>query len=94
MQKMHTDGGYNSPAVDVTMREQHVEQIQSAIRGRKPAAEKLGLDDFTWEVDAEGRPQNVTCPHAQQVPVEPGRKAKRYRAVFAAPECDACPFGE
>ncbi len=37
VEQMHSDGGFNSPKVDETMREQRVEQVQSAIRGRKPS---------------------------------------------------------
>jgi hypothetical protein len=92
VEQMHTDGGYNSPKVDETMREQRVEQVQSAIRGRKPAAEKLGLDDFDWETDDDGQPQNVTCPHEQSVAVEAGRKQDRYCACFDASACETCPL--
>jgi len=92
VEQMHTDGGYNSPKVDETMREQRVEQVQSAIRGRKPSEEKLGLDDFDWETDGDGQPQNVTCPHEQGVAVEPGRKQGRYCASFDASDCETCPF--
>jgi hypothetical protein len=92
VEQMHTDGGYNSPKVDETMREQRVEQVQSAIRGRKPAEEKLGLDDFDWETSADGQPQNVTCPHEQSVAVEPGCKEDRYCASFDASDCETCPF--
>jgi hypothetical protein len=90
--EMHTDGGYNSPDVDQTMRELGVEQIQTAIRGRKPSAEKLSLDAFAWELDDNGRPQAVTCPHGQRAEVIPGRKEERYRAAFEAAGCEGCPF--
>jgi hypothetical protein len=92
VKQMYTDGGYNSPDVDETMQEQRVEQVQSAIRGRKPAKEKVGLDDFDWETDADGQPQKVTCPHEQRVSVSPGRKENRYHASFDASTCEACPF--
>jgi len=92
VEQMHTDGGYNSPKVDETMREQRVEQVQSAIRGRKPSEEKLGLDDFSWETDSDGQPQNVICPHEQSMAVEPGRKEDRYCASFDASDCETCPF--
>ena len=90
--QMHTDGGYNSPTVDEAMREHGVEQIQSAIRGRKPSDEKLGLDDFDWEIDADGEPQTLTCPNGQQVEVTAGRKEHRYRAAFEAINCQSCPL--
>ncbi len=89
--EMYTDGGYNSPNVDETMREHEVEQIQSAIRGRKPSEEKLGLDDFEWEINADGEPQTVTCPNGQQAEVTAGRKEHRYRAAFKAAGCESCP---
>lgn len=90
--QMHTDGGYNSPEVDVAMRDNRVEQIQTAIRGRKPSEEKLGLDDFDWQTNTDGQPQTVTCPHGQQVEVTVGRKEHRYRAAFEASGCEDCPL--
>ena len=90
--EMHTDGGYNSPDVDQTMRKLGIAQIQTAIRGRKPSAEKLSLDDFAWELDDDGRPQAVTCPHGQKAEVTPGRKKDRYRAALEAVSCEGCPF--
>jgi hypothetical protein len=90
--EMHTDGGYNSPDVDQTMRELGIEQIQTAIRGRKPSTEKLSLDAFAWKLDDEGRPRAVICPYGGRVEVTPGRKQDRYRAAFDAAGCEGCPF--
>jgi hypothetical protein len=92
VEQLNTDGGYNSPDVDEVMREHRVAQIQTAIRGRKPSAEKLGLDDFDWETNADMQPQTVTCPQGQQAAVTPGRAEQRYRAAFEAPGCEHCPF--
>jgi len=92
VEQMNTDGGYNSPDVDKTTRELGVEQVQSAIRGRKPSEEKLGLEDFDWELDADGKPQTVTCPNGQQAEVRAGRKEHRYRAAFDAAGCESCSF--
>lgn len=92
VEQMNTDGGYNSPDVDQTMREQGVEQIQSAIRGRKPAEERLGLEDFAWEVNAESEPHTVTCPNGQRAEVTAGRKEHRYRATFKSASCESCPL--
>jgi len=90
--QMNTDGGYNSPDVDKKMRELGVEQVQSAIRGRKPSEEKLGPEDFDWEFDADGTPQTVTCPNGQQAEVTAGRKRDRCRAAFDAAGCESCSF--
>jgi hypothetical protein len=91
--EMHTDGGYNSADADQVLQQQRVQLVQSAIRGRQPATDKLGLADFTWQLAEEGdQPQSVTCPHGQQVAVTPGRKVGRYRAAFAAADCAQCPL--
>lgn len=92
VEQMNTDGGYNSPDVDQTMRELGVEQVQSAIRGRKLSEEKLGLEDFGWELDADGKPLTATCPNGQQAEVTAGRKEHRYRAAFDAADCKSCAF--
>jgi len=93
--EMNTDGGYNSPEVDEVMREHQVQQIQTAIRGRKPSNEKLGLEDFEWLIDADdGQPQSVTCPHGQQAEATSGRKEGRYRAAFDSSGCESCPLRE
>lgn len=90
--EMHNDGGYNSPEVDDAMQQHEVTQIQTAIRGAKPSSEKLSLQEFDWETDADGKPQRVTCPGGQQVTVVPGRKEDRYLAYFSQPDCDECPL--
>jgi hypothetical protein len=92
VEQIHTDGGYGSPDVDEAMRKAKVEQIQTAIRGRKVAEEKLGLEDFYWEIDEEGKPQEIVCPHGQKVVVHPGRKEHLYLAYFDSTVCQGCPF--
>jgi hypothetical protein len=83
--EMHTDGGYNSPEVDQVMRQYQVEQLQTAIRGRQPAPDKLNLDDFTWEFDPAGQPLALTAPTGQRADIEPGRHPDRYIARFDPP---------
>ncbi len=83
--EMHTDGGYNSPEVDQLMRQEQVQQVQTAIRGRQPNPAKLSLDDFQWELDPEGQPVALTAPSGQRAEVEPGRKPDRYIARFNPP---------
>jgi hypothetical protein len=90
--KMDTDGGYNSPDVDEVMHEQSVTQVQTAIRGRQP--EKMGLHNFDWEVDADASPQSVHCPHQQRVGAKRGRKSHRYLARFDATVCETCPLAD
>jgi hypothetical protein len=52
------------------------------------------LDDFDWETDDDGRPQEVTCPHGQRVAVQQRRKEYRYLAYFDAVVCGDCPFAD
>ena len=93
--EMHTDGGYNSPDADDVMQEHQIQQIQTAIRGRKPSQDKLGLEDFEWQTDANnGQAQSVTCPHGQRADTTTARKEGRYRAAFDSPGCESCPLRE
>ena len=87
VKQVHTDGGYNSPEVDELMREHQIVQIQTAIRGGRRSQDKLGLDDFHWETDAEGQPQTLTCPRGQHVGVSSGGKAHRFGVAFEAATC-------
>jgi hypothetical protein len=87
--RLYTDGTYGSPTVDELNREHHIEQIQTAIRGRPPAADKLTLADFTWEIEPDqGTPVALITPQGQRVEIEPGRKPERYiaRLPQASPE--------
>ncbi len=90
--EMHTDGGYNSADVDKAMREYGVAHIQTALRGAKPAEDTLNLEDFQWETNDEGQPQQVTCPNEQTVPVIPGRAADRCLAYLDRSICEHCPL--
>jgi len=92
VKEMHNDGGYNSKAVDETMQQHQVTQVQTAIRGAKPSSEKLALEQFEWESDDQGKPQSVTCPGGQKVSVVPARKEGRYLADFSQPDCAGCPL--
>jgi hypothetical protein len=86
VEDMHTDGGYNSPAlVDPLLRQHQVELVQSAIRGRQPDPSKLNLDDYTWHLDPDGQPLALTAPTGQRAEVEPGRAPGRYIARFNPP---------
>ncbi len=92
VKEIHTDSAYGSPEVDEAMRKEKVQLIQTAIRGRKPPDEKLGLEDFEWDTDDEGRPQAVTYPGGQKAEVQPGRKEHRYLAHFNVQVCAGCPL--
>jgi hypothetical protein len=90
--EMHTDGGYNSPAVDATLTANGIEQFQTAIRGAQPTTGHLSVSDFVFDRDAQGRPLTVTCPQRQAVTVVPARSDQRFTASFNASWCDHCPL--
>lgn len=87
---LYTDGGYGSPEMDDTLAEKQVEQIQTAIRGRKPGAEKLHLSDFEIKQTEEGKPTHITCPKGQNVAVHPGNRKNSYVAHFELAICQTC----
>lgn len=94
IEELYTDGGYNSEDVDEALAGAGVDLIQSAIRGRSPSEDAINLADFEWTVDGQGVPQQLTCPAAQTVPVQPARQKNRYTARFDNALCRACPLLE
>jgi len=91
---LYTDGGYGSPETDDELRESDVAQIQTAIRGRKPSAEKLHLSDFEIKQTDEGKPTQITCPQEQTVNVRSSNRRKSFVAHFAKDTCQTCPFSK
>jgi hypothetical protein len=91
---LYTDGGYGSPETDDVLQESDVVQIQTAIRGRKPSAEKLHLSDFEIKQTDEGKPTQITCPRGQTVNLKSNHKRKSFVAHFAQDACRDCPFSE
>ena len=94
LETLYTDGGYGSPEMDDTLAEKQVEQIQTAIRGRKPSAEKLHLSDFEIKQTDEGKPTQITCPQGQTVNVRSSNQRKSFVAHFAQDTCQTCPFSK
>jgi len=89
---LYTDGGYGSPEADQTLQDHHVEQIQTAIRGRAPSSEKLNLSDFKIKQTDTGKPTQITCPQGVTEPVQLSSQKKSYVAHFGEETCQACPF--
>ena len=92
LETIYTDGGHGGPAADVALQEQHVEQIQTAIRGRSPNPDKLHLADFAIKLNENGKPVKITCPRAQTIPVQTSSQQKAFVAHFAAEVCSTCPL--
>lgn len=87
---LHNDATFCSPAADKVLREQHVTQVPSDLRGHAPNPARLGLADFKVESNPEGVPQEIICPQGQGVPVTPGRQPQWYVARFDLGVCQAC----
>ncbi len=94
LETLYTDGGYGSPETDEMLKEKDVQQIQTAIRGRKPAAEKLHLSNFKIKQTEEGKPTQITCPQGQNVKVQSSRRKKSFVAHFEPDACQSCPFSQ
>jgi Transposase DDE domain/Transposase domain (DUF772) len=91
---LYTDGGYGSPDADQALIDQKVVLLQTAIRGRPTSSEKLGLSDFQYETDPDGKPIFAICPHEQRVPVRLGNQKKGFTAEFDPSICQTCPLIE
>ncbi|MFZ3151066.1 MAG: transposase [Anaerolineaceae bacterium] len=91
---VYTDGGYGSTDADQLLQANHVEQIQTAIRGRAPSTKKLNLADFEIKLAESKKPTQITCPQGQMVMVQSSSRKKAYVAHFEDNVCLACPFLE
>ncbi|MFQ5398284.1 MAG: hypothetical protein ACE5E7_01665 [Anaerolineae bacterium] len=91
---MHSDGGYNSAEVDTICRDEGVELVQTAIRGGRPSSERVNLADFTFILDENGEPAEITCPKGKISKVEAGRKAGRHAATFGRSDCAVARAGQ
>jgi hypothetical protein len=89
---LHTDGAYASPAGDEVLLAQHVTQIQTALRGAPPDPQHFGLSDYTFELNAEGLPERITCPAGQTGSIRWGREGSALLANFDPAACQACVF--
>lgn len=84
LNELHTDGGYGSEANDTRLADAGIEQIQTAVKGRKAAVEFTinPTGEQTWE---------VSCP-SQTTSSEP--TPTRFKACFHKTTCATCPFVE
>lgn len=86
-----TDGGFGSEVSDDALQEHEVTLIQTAIRGAQPTPNKFSLSDFNIQQDEKGKPNTLTCPQGQTVPVLAGRTTG-WQARFDPEICVNCPF--
>jgi len=91
LKTLYADGTFGSPAADDLLNDHKVELIQTGIRGKAPAPDKLSLAQFAFTTTEKGKPIRLACPNGQEVPVEPGRTTG-YMARFDPHICQTCPF--
>jgi hypothetical protein len=91
---LFTDGGYGSPDTDQALKNKQVQQIQTAIKGRKPSEEKLHLSDYEIKQTDNGKPTRITCPNQQTVEVQTTNQKKGFVAHFDRDICHSCPYSE
>lgn len=92
LEQLFTDGGYGSPTIDQALRNQQVEQIQSAIRGTRLTPDKLHLSAYVLEQNAQGEPTCITCPQGHTVPILASPRHRSFLARFDSANCAVCPF--
>lgn len=92
LKQLYPDGGFGSPNADQTLRQQQVEQIQSAIRGTRLNPDKLHLSAYRLEQDAQGEPTYITCPQGHTVAVQATPSHRSFLARFDPADCTDCPF--
>jgi Transposase domain (DUF772)/Transposase DDE domain len=89
---LHTDGAYSSPEADPVLQENQVELVPTAIKGRHPDQDKFGLAAYTFQVDEQGMPIQMTCPQKQVACIHWGNKKGALVADFEPLVCETCPF--
>jgi hypothetical protein len=89
-----TDGGHGSPETDAILRDQQVEHIQTAIRGRNPDPDKFHLFDFSIKINDDGKPVKITCPQEQTISVQSSIQKKAFVAHFPEEACQTCTLVE
>lgn len=87
---LYTDGGHSGPGPDAILDELHVTQIQTGIRGRIRNVEKLSLSDFAIQLNSDGKPEQVTCPMDQTVPLFLARRKGGVVGFFDPAICNHC----
>lgn len=90
---LFTDGGYGSPDIDKSLSGK-VQQVQTAIRGRKPSENKLHLSDFEIKQTDKGIPTSITCPNQQRVGEHFTSHGKGFVAHFDRGICQNCSYSE
>jgi len=91
---LYNDGGFCGPDVDQLLHKLGVTQVPTALRGRAPDPNRTALADCDIQLDDNGQPEKLVCPHGYTANVTPGRKEGRYIARWAETSCPECRFSK
>ena len=89
---MVTDGGYIGETADGASEKNNVDHQVTAVKGKTPSTDKLGIDDFKVSKTESGEYDKLTCPNDKEATVNVGKKKGRYVAVFNSDNCNDCPL--
>lgn len=92
VEKVTVDGGYTGPEGEAACEEHKVELRATRMRGGHSAPDRWGWERYTWEVNEDRTPGNVTCPQGITAELLPGQAEGRFVARFDAECCATCPF--
>jgi hypothetical protein len=92
LDRLYNDAAFCSPEVDQALRPAGIKQIPSALQGRTPDPQYTHLADFQFQLNPEGQPLKMTCPHGQTLTIEYDLEAGRYVASFTQNPCADCRF--
>ena len=91
---LYNDAGFCGPSVDQMLRELGIKQVPTALRGRAPDPNRTTLADLDIQMDVNGQPLKLVCPHGYAATVVPGRKPGRHIANWDNEACPECRFSK
>jgi hypothetical protein len=91
---LYNDAGFCGPDVDKLLHKLKVEQVPTALRGRAAHPSRTSLADCEIQLDVNGQPVKLVCPHGYTAHVTPGRKQGRFIARWADAPCPECRFSK
>lgn len=89
---LYNDGGFCGPQVDQLLAQLAIEQVPSALRGKKPNPAYTQLANCQITLDTDQQPVQLICPHGHTARIVPGRKPGRFIAYWHTEPCPACHF--
>ena len=89
---LYNDAGFCGKVADQVLRQFHVTQVPTGLRGHAPNPHRLNLSDFQIHFTLQEQPCEITCPQGQTVAIDPGRTPQSCIARFKGALCQGCPL--